>query len=105
MLPWLWAARDRLKVPPWFMWVWVGWLMSQVATDLVVRSAFADYARGWAAILFTLTDFAAILVLAATPRRARIFALGLAASGVLGYFVAPNIYAVAIHGSGRSRCR
>jgi len=62
-------------------------------TDLVMSSAFADYARGWAAIVFTLTDFAAILVLVSTPRRARLFALGLAASGVLGYFIAPSIYA------------
>jgi hypothetical protein len=93
MLPWLWGARDRLPLPQWFVLLWGGWLVSQIATDLVMGSAFADYARGWAAILFTLTDFAAILVLVSTPRRARLFALGLAASGVLSYFIVPNIYA------------
>lgn len=93
MLPWLWGARDRLRMPRWFLLLWGGWLVSQIVTDVVMGSAFADYARGWAAILFTLTDFAAILVLVSTPRRARLFALGLAASGVLGYFIAPNIYA------------
>ncbi len=93
MLPWLWGAKDRLRMPRWFLLLWGGWLVSQIATDLVMGSGFADYSRGWAAILFTLTDFAAILVLVSTPRRARLFALGLAASGVLGYFIAPNIFA------------
>lgn len=93
MLPWLWGAKDRLGMPRWFVLLWGGWLVSQIATDLVMGSAFVDYARGWAAILFTMTDFAAVLVLVSTPRRARLFALGLAASGVLGYFIAPNIYA------------
>lgn len=93
MLPWLWGARDRPLLPRWFVAVWAGWLLSQVVTDIVVGSAFDDFARGWAAIIFTLTDFAAILVLVSTTRRARLFALGLAASGVLSYFISPNIYA------------
>ncbi|MHB8458926.1 MAG: hypothetical protein ACYDB6_02550 [Candidatus Limnocylindrales bacterium] len=93
MLPWLWVAKDRLRMPRWFLLLWGGWLVSQIATDLVMGSALADYARGWAAIVFTFTDFAAILVLVSTPRRARLFALGLAAAGVLGYFIAPNIFA------------
>jgi hypothetical protein len=93
MLPWLWGARDRLPLPRWFVLLWTGWLISQVMTDVVVGSAFADYTRGWAAIVFTFTDFAAILVLVSTPRRARLFALGLAAGGVLGYVFVPNAYA------------
>lgn len=93
MLPWLWGARDRLAMPRWFMVLAAGWLLSQVVTDVVVGSKFEDLARGWAAIVFTITDFAAILVLVSTPRRARLFALGLAAAGVLGYFIAPGIYA------------
>jgi hypothetical protein len=92
MLPWLWSARDRLPLPRWFVVLWAGWLFSQVVTDVVVGSAFADYARGWAAIAFTFTDFAAILILVSTPRRARLFALGLAASGVLSYLFVPNMY-------------
>jgi hypothetical protein len=93
MLPWLWSARGRLPVPRWFVVLWAGWLLSQIVTDIVVGSVFEDFSRGWAAIVFTLTDLAAILVLAATPRRARLFALGLATSGILGYFIAPSIFA------------
>ncbi len=93
MLPWLWGAKDRLRLPKWFLLLWGGWLVSQVATDLVMQTPLVDYARGWAAILFTLTDVAAVLVLVSTPRRARLFAFGLAVTGILGYFIAPNIYA------------
>ena len=94
MLPWLWGARDRPSLPRWFVVLWAGWLVSQIMTDLVAGSPFADYSRGWAAIVFTFTDFVAILVLVSTPRRARIFALGLATGGVLGYVFAPNVVAV-----------
>jgi hypothetical protein len=93
MLPWLWSARDRLRLPRWLVVLWAGWLLSQIVTDIVVGSAFNDFARGWAAIIFTITDFAAILVLLSTPQRARLFALGLAAGGVLGYLFAPNAFA------------
>jgi hypothetical protein len=60
-----------------------------------MSSVFDDYVRGWAAIAFTLTDFAAILILASSPRRVRIFAMGLATAGVLGYVFAPNVLAIA----------
>ena len=93
MLPWLWGARDRLPIPRWFVVLCAGWFVSQIVTDLVVGSLFADYARGWAAIAFTFTDFAAVLVLVSTQRRARLFALGLAAGGVVGYLIVPNVYA------------
>ncbi|HEX7431180.1 MAG TPA: hypothetical protein VF293_03215 [Candidatus Limnocylindrales bacterium] len=93
MLPWLWSVRDRPPLPRWFVVVWAGWLLGQIVTDIVVGSAFGDFARGWAAILFTITDFAAILILASTPGRARLFALGLAVGGLLGYLFVPNAYA------------
>lgn len=93
MLPWLWGAKDRLPLPRWFVILGVGWLLSQLVTDIVVGSAFEDFARGWAAIIFTLTDFAAILVLVSTPRRARLFAFGLAAGGILGYLFNPDVFA------------
>lgn len=94
MLPWLWSVRDRLRLPRWFIALGAGWLLSQVVTDIVVGSPFADFARGWAAIVFTLTDLAAVLILASTARRARLFALGLAAGGLLGYLLVPGGYAV-----------
>ncbi len=93
MLPWLWNARDRLPLPRWIVVLWAGWLLGQIVTDLVVGSPFEDFARGWAAVIFTITDFAAILVLASTPRRARLLALGLATGGVLGFLFVPNAYA------------
>lgn len=97
MLPWLWGARDRLPLPRWFVVLWAGWLLSQVLTDIVVRSLFTDYMRGWAALVFTLTDFAAILVLVSTPKRARLFGLGLAVGfaigGLLSIVFVPHAYA------------
>ncbi len=93
MLPWLMTMRDRPLVPKWFVALWAGWLISQILTDILVGSSFEDLARGWAAIGFTLTNFVAILILVSTPRRARLFALGLAVAGVLGYLYSPNEYA------------
>lgn len=92
LLPWLLRTPDRLRVPRWFLALWGGWFLSQIVTDLVVESAFADYSRGWAKILFTLINFAAILTLVSTPRRARLFAFGLAAGGILGYLIVPQTY-------------
>jgi hypothetical protein len=93
LLPWLLRSTDRVRAPRWLFVLWGAWFASQVVTDLVVHSAMADLARGWAAIAFTLVNLLAILTLAGTPRRARIFALGLAAGGIVGYFFAPNVYA------------
>jgi hypothetical protein len=93
VLPWLLRERDRIAAPRWILVLWAAWFASQIATDLLVRSAFGDLARGWAAIAFTLVNLLAILTLAGTVRRARIFALGIAVGGVLGYVFAPDIYA------------
>ena len=90
ILPWLCRARDRTPLPRWFVVLWAGWLLSQIVTDIAVGSAFRDYARGWAGIVFTLTNFAGIFVLVYTPRRARIFAIGLAVGGILGFLFLPN---------------
>jgi hypothetical protein len=93
MLPWLWAARDRLRLPAWYAWIWTGWLVGQVLTDIAVGSAFVDYARGWAAIGLTLTNVLAFLTLASSPRRALIATMGLSTAGVLAYAIVPNAYA------------
>jgi hypothetical protein len=90
MLPWLWRSPDRPALPRWFLVLWAGWLLSQVVTDVVVGSAFKDYARGWAGIVFTLTNFAGIFVLVSTARRARLFAMGLAVAGLLGFLFVPH---------------
>jgi hypothetical protein len=93
LLPWLFRARERVRAPSWIFLLWAAWLASQVITDLVVHSTFADWARGWAGIVFTLVNLLAVLALASTPRRARIFASGIATGGILGFFFAPYIYA------------
>jgi hypothetical protein len=64
ILPWL--PSERLLVPRWLI-AWGAWLVFQVVTDLVVHSAFADWSRGWAAIIFTLIDLAVIITLV-SPR-------------------------------------
>lgn len=89
-LPWLLRSHDRQPLPRWFVVAWAGWLISQIVTDVVVGSAFKDYARGWAGILFTFTNFAAIFFLVSTPRRARFFAVGLATAGFLGFLLFPT---------------
>lgn len=95
MLAWLWGSRDRPALPRWFLVLWAGWLLSQIVTDVFVGSAFRDLARGWAGIVFTLTNFAGIMVLVSTPKRARIFAFGLAVAGCLGLLLVPHPNAAA----------
>jgi hypothetical protein len=90
LLPWLVRSGDRLRAPVWLFVLLGAWFASQVVTDILVGSALKDWTRGWAAIAFTLVDLLAVLTLAATPRRARIFALGLAAGAVLTYFFNPT---------------
>ena len=70
-----------------FVVLWAAWLISQIVTDVVVGSAFKDYARGWAGIPFLAVNFAGIFFLVSTPRRARIFAVGLAVGGFLGFLL------------------
>lgn len=93
ILPWLWRVRDRPRLPRWFVILWAGWLLSQIVTDVAVGSSFRDYARGWAGIVFTFTNFAGIYVLTAVPGRARLFAFGLALAGLAGYIFSPHPYA------------
>jgi hypothetical protein len=93
-LPWLLRVPERLSIPRWFIVFWGGWLISQMLTDVIVGSAFADYTRGWAKIAFTLTNFVAVAALVATPTRARLFAIGLAIAGVGAYVVSPELFPV-----------
>ena len=94
LVAWLWRTRDWQRPPAWFVIAWAGWLISQVITDVVVGSAFRDYARGWAGIAFTLTNFTAIFLLVTTPQRVRLFATGLGVGGLIGLVVAPHPFAV-----------
>jgi hypothetical protein len=95
IVPWLLRSPDRIRVPRWLFILWGAWLVSQIVTDVVVGSTFVDWARGWAAIVFTLIDLTVILALVSTPKRARIFACGLAVGGILSYVFAPTPNALA----------
>ena len=91
IIPWILGRRDRLRVPRWFLILWAGWLVSQILSDLAAESAFADYSRGLAQIVVTLTSFVVILALVSSSRRARLFAVGIAVAGIADYFVHPTI--------------
>ena len=54
------------------------WLASQVSTDLIRNTPFADYSRGWAKITFTLINFSALYMLLNNNRRRLVlFAVGI----------------------------
>jgi hypothetical protein len=91
IIPWVLGRRDGLHVPRWFIVLWGGWLLCQVLTDLAAGSAFADYSRGWAKIVVTLTSLVAILGLVSSPRRARLFVVGLAFATIAEYVVRPTL--------------
>lgn len=97
MLPILFYAhgqRLRSGLPMIFILLTFLWLFGQVATDIVRATVFQDYARGWAKIAFTLVNFCALyLLLYGHRRRLILFAIGLAAGGLIRYFVIPNMYA------------
>jgi hypothetical protein len=70
------------------------WLMSQVATDLIMETPFADYARGWANIIVTLLAFCFLhSFLRDRPARLWAFACGTAVGGVLSFLISPSISA------------
>lgn len=55
------------------------WFASQIVTDIVDATPYADYSRGWSRIFFFVTNFAVIyMVVYGNRRRLILFALGLA---------------------------
>jgi hypothetical protein len=67
------------------------WLVSQIVTDIVRKSAFADYARGWSMIGLTLINFAVLyMLLYERSRRLVIYGWGLVTGGVLLFFLSPS---------------
>lgn len=94
LLPVLVTRQTLGRVPRWLIVLALMWLFGQVLTDTVRNSAFADYARGWANIAFTITNvLALILLLSDNRRRILLFGLGLAAGFVLQYYLNPGLYA------------
>ena len=89
------GQRLRARLPMIFISLALLWLFGQVATDIVRGTVFSDYARGWSKIGFTLINFCALyLLLYGNQRRLILYAVGLAAGGLISYSVNPNLYAV-----------
>lgn len=69
------------------------WLVSQIVTDIVRHTAFADSARGWSMIGMTLISFVVLyMLLYGQPGRLVLYGWGLAAGGVLAPLVSPVYY-------------
>jgi len=74
-----------------FLALGVLWLCSQVLSDVLRQTQFQDLARGWAKILFTIVNFAALYTLLGNDgRRYRLYAYGLATGGLLTYLLVPG---------------
>jgi O-antigen ligase len=70
------------------------WLCGLVAADLYRAVAFADFARGWARIVFTALNLLGLYLLTkGIDGRVRVAFLGLAAGQALGCLVMPTVYA------------
>ena len=67
------------------------WLLSQIVTDLVRHTPFADYSRGWSNIGMTLVNFSVLwTLLYGRFHRIAIYGWGLVVGGLLTYFIAPD---------------
>ena len=67
------------------------YLFSQCVTDIVRHTVFADYARGWSNIGFTIVNFAVLsMLLYGRPKRLMIYAGGLAVGTLLTLLITPS---------------
>lgn len=99
ILPLLLRSRWRLltaRLPMTVLRLELLWLAGQVATDLWRRTPFGDLARGWSMIVFGLFHFATLYMLLYGSRQRIVeYALGLAAGGILAFFLDPSVFAAA----------
>jgi hypothetical protein len=89
------ACREKIRIaaPVGKRFLFFGslWLASQIVTDIVRHSAFADYARGWSNIGMTLVNFAVIwTLLYGRPRRLELYGWGLVVGNLLTISLNPN---------------
>lgn len=67
------------------------WLGSQILTDIVRHSVFADYARGWSSIGLTLINLCVLMTLLyRKPRRLMLFGTGFAIAYLGQFFLFPQ---------------
>src|SRR6266851_256691 len=85
----------KMRLPRTFLVLGLIWFAGQVTTDFVRSTPFEDYARGWAMIAFTLTNFSVLYVLLfQNARRIVIYTVGSAIGNLLIYFLHPGGFAV-----------
>jgi len=85
----------KRRLPRTFIVLGLVWFAGQVTTDFVRSTPFEDYARGWAMIAFTLTNFSVLYVLLfQNARRIVIYTVGSASGNLLIYFLHPSGFAV-----------
>lgn len=93
MLPLLLIDRGGMlleSLPKTVLALACAWFASQVLTDIVDGTPYADWSRGWSKIFFFIVNFAVIYMLIyGNRRRIVLFAIGLA----LGLAVSNNRYA------------
>jgi len=82
--------RLRQKPVPTVLTLGLFWLIGQVVTDLLRRSAPEDYLRGWSKILFLLANFTVVWIVACRSRRRFIlYGIGLGLGAILAFYVRP----------------
>lgn len=85
--------RFRIAAPvgKWLLALCLVWLASQILTDIVRRSPFADYARGWSNIGMTFAYLAVLwTLLYGRPRRIVIYGWGLVLGTILMFLISPD---------------
>lgn len=97
LLPFLLLFSWRLlaeKRPRAFILLGLLWLAGQILTDLVRSTPFEDYARGWAKVGVTLTNFAALYILLHdNRRRIALCVAGISIGGLVAFYLNPSPYA------------
>jgi hypothetical protein len=82
--------RLRQKKVPAILTLGLFWLIGQVVTDLLRRSAPEDYLRGWSKILLLLANFAVVWIVACRSRRRFVlYGIGLGIGAILAFYARP----------------
>lgn len=99
LLPFLLFTRGRMLMAPQprMFLILVGlWLASQILTDLIRDTPFADYSRGWSKIVFFTLNFCTLyMLLYGSRQRLVLFGLGIALGGFLTILLNPPEFAIA----------
>ena len=98
LLPFLLMTRGRMLATPVarrMIALGLLWLAAQIVTDVTRGSEFANYARGWAKIGLTVTNFMTLfMLLYGRRRRINMFAAGVALGGRLTFAIVPSEFAL-----------